>query len=198
MGLAALALACTATNTDEISTTGSSSGTSAVPDTSGASSTGGQTTGSTGAEEPTTGPGGSSGGASGESSGTGASSSGDPGTGETGAAVVRFSDVYEQVILPNSCNSGYCHGDGAGGLEMTDEATSYANLVDVSAVKAACGQSMRVVPGSLEASILWYRVRPAALDGGPACAPKMKPGSMGLTEAEAQLVSDWIVGGALE
>lgn len=198
MGLAALALACTASNKDESTATGSSSGTSAVPDTSGESSTGGQASGSTGAGDPTTG-GGASSGASGESSETGsASSSGDPGTGETGVAEVRFGDIYEQVILANGCNSGYCHGDGAGELEMTDEATTYANLVDVSATKAACGQSVRVVPGSLEASILWYRVRPAALDEGPACAPKMAPGTMGLTEAEAQLVRDWIVGGALE
>jgi len=57
---------------------------------------------------------------------------------------------------------------------------------------------MLVVPGSIEASILWSRVRPASLDPVPACAPKMPQGSMGLSEGEAQLVNDWIAGGALE
>jgi hypothetical protein len=111
---------------------------------------------------------------------------------------VTFTDVFEQVILVRGCNVGYCHGGGIGGLEMTDEATSYANLVDVAAAAPMCGQSQRVVPGSLEESILWYRVRPSELDMGMPCAPKMPEGSMGLTEAEAQVVNDWIVGGALE
>ena len=70
--------------------------------------------------------------------------------------------------------------------------------MEVSATAAVCGQSMRVVPGSIETSILWSRVRPAAQDPVPACASKMPKGSMGLSEAEAQLVNDWISGGALE
>ena len=113
---------------------------------------------------------------------------------------VSFTDVFEQVILPNGCNAGYCHGGGAGGLEMTDEATSYANLVEVKAAVDFCDQTMRVVPGSLDESTLWIRVRPADLDGMTPCATgnKMPKGSMGLTAPEAQLVSDWIVGGALE
>ena len=122
----------------------------------------------------------------------------DPGT--TGVPAVSFTDVFEQVILPNGCNAGYCHGGGAGGLEITDEATSYANLVEVKAAVEFCDQTMRVVPGSLDESSLWIRVRPADLDGLTPCATgnKMPKGSMGLTAPEAQLVSDWIVGGALE
>ena len=89
-------------------------------------------------------------------------------------------------------------GGGAGGLDMTDEATTYANLVEVAATMALCDQSMRVVPGSPDTSILWYRVRPAAMDAGMPCAPKMPQGSMGLADDQAQLVNDWIAGGALE
>ena len=100
--------------------------------------------------------------------------------------------------MPKGCNSGYCHGNGAGGLVMTDEATSYANLVEMAATAMVCGQSMRVVPGSPDESIMWYRVRPAALDAGNPCAPKMPQSSMGLTDDEAKLVDDWIAGGALE
>lgn len=198
MSLAALALACTSSGKDDSAGTGpasSSSNTSAS-----GSSAGTEAGASTSSEDPTTsgsstGGGSSSTGSSAEASSESSSSA--PGT-ETGTAEVSFTAVYEQVLLPNGCTSGYCHGMGAGGLELTDEATSYANLVEVNATAAACGQSMRVVPGSLEASILWYRVRPAALDDVPACVAKMPVGSMGLTEAEGQLVNDWIVGGALE
>lgn len=196
MSLAALALACTSSGKDDSAGTDPASTSSNTP--ASGSSAGTEAEGSSSSENPTT-SGSSTGGSSstGSSAEAGESSSGAPGT-ETGTAEVSFTAVYEQVLLPNGCTSGYCHGMGAGGLEMTDEATSYANLVEVSATAAACGQSMRVVPGSLEASILWYRVRPAALDDVPACAAKMPVGSMGLTEVEAQLVNDWIVGGALE
>lgn len=143
--------------------------------------------------------------------GTDAVTSGDPPTpttsetgesGETGTTgvvpAVTFLEIYEQVILPGGCNAGYCHGGGAGGLEMTDEASTYAALVEMPAAVAMCGQTLRVAPGEPDASVLWYRVRPAALDGGMACAPKMPQGSMGLADEQAQLVKNWISGGALE
>ena len=207
LSIAALVLACTSSGKDDSAGTdpaSTSSNTSAGPaGTSSGSSAGTEADASTSSENPTTGASGTTGSSNTGSSSTGSSaeagesSSGAPGT-ETGSAEVSFTAVYEQVLLPNGCTAGYCHGGGAGGLEMTDEATSYANLVEVNATATVCGQSMRVVPGSLEASILWYRVRPAALDDVPACAAKMPLGSMGLTEAEGQLVNDWIVGGALE
>lgn len=187
LGLA-VTLACTTGPDDGAGSTGTgaSTGPASAADESGATS---PTTG-----DPT------SGGPVTDSAATGASSeTGESGGAGTTGAAVSFTEVYEQVLLANGCNAGYCHGGGAGGLEMTDEATSYANLVEVTATAAACGQSVRVVPGSLEASILWYRVRPAAQDdGGMACAPKMPQGSMGLPDDQAKLVSDWISGGALE
>lgn len=207
---AGVGLACSGAQDDSASETG--------PATTGSATTGSATTGTPPASSSETGVGttqaaattdqedptsaGSTGtssvgetGSSGETPGS--ESSSEPGTTDTGTSVT-FMAIYEQVILPNGCNAGYCHGGGAGGLEMTDEATTYANLVEVAASTPVCGQTLRVSPGSLEESILWYRVRPAALDGADACAPKMPMGSMGLTEAEAQLVDDWISGGALE
>ncbi|MFY0536879.1 hypothetical protein [Nannocystis pusilla] len=83
-------------------------------------------------------------------------------------------------------------------LVMSDQAVAYANLVEVAAAEAACGLSVRVVPGAPEESALWRRVRPAVLDDGDMCAAKMPLGSMGLAEAEAQLVYDWIAAGAPE
>lgn len=178
---AALVLACTPTDDSSSAT---SSGSTAMNGTGGS----GSTTATTGAVDPTTGA---------IDPTTGAAEVGESGS-TTGVGAVSFTDVYEQIIVPKACNSGYCHGGGAGGLEMTDEATTYANLVEVGASTMVCDQSMRVVPGSLEESILWSRVRPAALDGGMPCAPKMPQGSMGLSDSEAKLVSDWISGGALE
>jgi len=204
MFCASLTLACTVTTNDD--TAGTETGTSGMTGMTGTSGTSGPATTSAtagsssaaetgGATEPEPTTAGSA-----EVTGAGESSGGaeEAGTEETGAADVSFTEVYEQIIMPKGCNAGYCHGGGAGGLTMTDEATSYANLVEMVASTPVCGQSMRVTPGSPGESIVWYRVRPAALDDGNPCAPKMPQGSMGLTDAEAQLVDDWISGGALE
>lgn len=124
-------------------------------------------------------------------------------TSETGATTgvdgPSFTEVYEQIILPQGCNAGYCHGGGAGGLMMTDEATSYANLVEVEATAPSCNATLRVAPGAPEESILWYRARPMALDEGMApCAPKMPQGSTGLSDADGELLQAWIAAGALD
>ncbi len=127
------------------------------------------------------------------------SSSSEGTTADTGVEGPSFTDIYEQIILPNGCNAGYCHGGGAGGLLMTDEATSYANLVEVDAAAPMCAVTVRVVPGAPDESVLWYRARPMALDGGmEPCAPKMPEGSTGLSDADGQLLLDWIEGGAPE
>lgn len=185
--------ACSGTGSDESNseTDASATLTSTGPGGTGSTgSTGGATGGTTNVEDPT-----SVGTTSAE-----AGSSSSSGMAETGPVPVEvsFTDVYEQVIMTNGCQAGYCHGGGAGGLEMTDEATSYANMVEVAASSPSCGQTLRVSPGSIDESILWYRVRPSALDAGMPCAPKMPQGSMGLSEEQAQLINDWISGGALE
>ncbi len=120
-------------------------------------------------------------------------------TDETGVEGPSFAEIYEKVIVAQNCNSGYCHGAGAGGLLLTDEATSYASLVGVEANAPMCGSTLLVAPSSPEESVLWYRTRPAALDEGmEPCAPKMPEGSKGLEEAEGGLLLDWIEGGAPE
>lgn len=108
---------------------------------------------------------------------------------------VTFAEVYRRVLEPGGCMSGYCHGGGAGGLMMTDEASAYAALVGVKATDAVCGQTLRVSAGSVDESILWHRVRPKAEDGGKACARKM-PGDDGLAPDEARIVKEWISVGA--
>ena len=82
---------------------------------------------------------------------------------------------------------------------MTDEATSYANLVEMEAAQPTCGAAILVVPGSPDESVLWYRTRPMALDEGmEPCALKMPKGSTGLDEADGELLLAWIAGGAPE
>ena len=138
------------------------------------------------------------------STGSGSTTSASSGESETAVDTtttgdgVSFTEIYEQIIMPQGCNSGYCHGGGAGGLTMTDEATSYANLVEVDAMSMACSAAVRVVPGAPEESVLWLRARPAALDEGMPCASKMPEGSEGLSDADGQLLYDWIAGGALD
>jgi hypothetical protein len=119
-------------------------------------------------------------------------------TTENGAVPPSFAEVYESVFMQRGCLSNYCHGAMATELVMSDAAVAYANLVESAATEASCGVSVRVVPGAPEESVLWRRVRPAALDAGDMCAAKMPLGTMGLEEAEAQLVHDWIAAGAPE
>jgi hypothetical protein len=130
-------------------------------------------------------------------SGDGDGDSGD-GDGDPTEGIAEFAPVHE-LFVAQGCTAGYCHGANAAGLMMTDAATSYANIVDVPATMGVCDLTQRVVPGDPEQSILWMRVRPAALDGGMPCAVKMPNDGTdnGLSEADAQIVYDWIANGAL-
>jgi hypothetical protein len=120
---------------------------------------------------------------------------GDP-TGDGDGDGDEFAAVYD-ILMMQGCTAGYCHGGGQGGLLMTDAATSYANLVGVDATMPVCGLTTRVVPGDPDSSIMWMKARPIAMDMGMPCAEKMPQGSMGLSDADAQVVYDWIAGGAL-
>ena len=176
----------TADLTDGSTAAGPSTGDSSGEPGSGS----GQDTTGTGA--PTSGPGD-------DTTGTDApTSTTTSGATETGVAAPTFAEIYESVLMPNNCLSGYCHDGMAGELVMTDEATAYANLVEVAATEVSCGLDVRVVPGAPEESVLWRRIRPAALDAGDMCAAKMPQGSMGLEDVDAQLVYDWIAAGAPE
>lgn len=115
---------------------------------------------------------------------------------ETGAGS-SFAEVVWPIFEANSCTSPYCHGSAAANLDFGDVEAGYAALVGVAAEVQACDATERVVEGAPEDSVLWLRVRPSALDEGMECAPKMPQGSEGLSEADAQIIEDWIAGGAL-
>lgn len=195
LGLAAV-LACGAPEPSDGASTGGSSTASQTEGSSGpGTSTGGSgtTTGGSTGESSTGAP--TTGGSSGDATTTGTSTGGSTGT---GGAAPSFTEVYESILVPQGCTAGYCHGGMAAGLLMTDEATAYANLVEIAATLPVCGLSVRVIPGLPEESVMWRRVRPSALDMGDMCAGKMPEGSMGLDDPASQLVYDWIAGGALE
>jgi hypothetical protein len=103
--------------------------------------------------------------------------------------------IFDPIFQAKGCTAGYCHGASAGELQLQDVDSIYANLVNQTAAAAACGLTQRVVPGEPENSLLWHRVKPLE-DGEEPCVAKMPKGSDGLTADEAQLVYDWIKGGA--
>lgn len=139
-------------------------------------------------------------GASAEDTGASAEDTGAPDTGgtppeeDTGAPppAVTYAQVWDEVLVPQGCTAGYCHGAQAGGMLLQSAEQSLGEIVGQDATQESCGLTVRVVPGEPEESVLWARVRPEA-DG---CEPKMPMGSSGLSEADAKLVHDWIAGGA--
>jgi hypothetical protein len=103
--------------------------------------------------------------------------------------------IFDPIFQAKGCTAGYCHGASAGELQLQNVDSIHANLVNQTAAAEACGLTQRVVPGEPENSLLWHRVKPLE-DGEEPCVAKMPKGSDGLTADEAQLVYDWIKGGA--
>jgi hypothetical protein len=141
-------------------------------------------------------PSAASGGASGSHAGARGGVDGGP-AGVGGAAgsplpeMISFAQVEAAVFEPAGCTGGYCHGASAGDLSW-----SYAELVGAAATQPGCGLTERVVAGDPEASILWQRVRPLE-EQTESCGAAMPMGGLPpLTEEQAQLVYDWIAGGA--
>jgi hypothetical protein len=106
---------------------------------------------------------------------------------------VSFARIFDEVLVPNGCTGGYCHGGGAGGLWMSSEEVAHRNLTAVRAAGAGCGGVPRVQPGEVESSLLWAKVAP----GVPApCGNKMPPSRGGLSAGSLQLIEAWIRAGA--
>lgn len=118
-------------------------------------------------------------------------------TGTTGTTTptetVGFSEVYDRLIAEGGCSAGYCHGSAVASADLM-----YDFLVDREGSReTTCDATLLVSPGNPDASILWYRVRPASMDDGAPCATKMPSGTeTGLSEGTAMVVHDWILAGA--
>lgn len=120
----------------------------------------------------------------------------DTGTsGEDAGEGPTLGHIFEEVFVATGCTAGYCHGGAVDELLMSNAETTYATVGQPSEF-GHCADQL-VVPGEPENSELWYRIRPAGMNGGKDCeAPKMPRGSDGLSEENAQLVYDWIAAGA--
>lgn len=121
-----------------------------------------------------------------------------------------FTNVYANVIGAR-CTG--CHRPGGGGvntgmLDMSTQATAYANLVGVASAGTAGGASgitcasiamTRVSPGNATGSLLYNKVA-SKLAGTPAACGSPMPlpaTATPLTQAQVDLIAAWIGGGAL-
>lgn len=109
---------------------------------------------------------------------------------------VGFGAVYERVFH-NKENALLCTGchDFLGAELSKDQL--YKRLVSEVAQREPCKGEVRVVPGSLQASLLWKKLAP----GVEVCGSKM-PRSIPLfgpppTEAQLDLLKAWIESGAV-
>jgi hypothetical protein len=100
-----------------------------------------------------------------------------------------------QPVLSAKCTAAGCHGTIAAqeGLQLTDAATSYSNLVGVASHQ--CPTLQRVTPANADASYVIVKFL------GSVSAPcffgsKMPKGLTALTLEEIQAFRDWIANGA--
>jgi hypothetical protein len=120
----------------------------------------------------------------------------DGGAGD-GVAAATFTQVYTTVIATR-CMPCHTTANGIGvmngHLDMTSQATAFANLVNVPAAGVACaGKGTRVVPGMPDSSVLYLKI---SLDDPAPCGAKMPLGLPALPQAEADMIESWIMGGA--
>ena len=113
------------------------------------------------------------------------------GGGATGAPT--FTAIWDEVFVPTGCNSGSCHGGGAGGLSMASKDEAWRDLVNVVSDGPACASTglVRVVPGDPETSLLVDKIanRP------PVCGSAM-PFAGPLDAKQVEQVREWIRRGA--
>jgi hypothetical protein len=114
-----------------------------------------------------------------------------------------FKAIYQEVFVGTGCSGGpYCHGSGnlTGGLDMSDRAKTYMELVGVDAASVALmpankpdckGMGKRVVAGMPDASLLMNKIGQMK----PMCGQPMPPTGM-IDAAKIEQVRTWIMNGA--
>jgi hypothetical protein len=111
-----------------------------------------------------------------------------------------FSEVYT-TIISSRCLPCHSVGTGAtaGMLDMSTEATAYANLVGVKAEgMGGCLTSgiTRVVPGNAQMSLLFEKVESKLAQVNPPCGDPMPDDATTLDQAQVDLIQTWIDDGA--
>lgn len=102
-----------------------------------------------------------------------------------------FAADVNSIFVTRGCTAGSCHGGGAGGLTLSSTpATSYANLVGVSAM--AEPTLLRVEAGDAQNSYLVIKLEGRQSSGG-----RMPLGGGALSTAEIAAIRAWIDAGAV-
>lgn len=114
------------------------------------------------------------------------------GQADTAPAVVpTFADLTTTIFEP-TCSGIGCHLNGGMSAPILDAADSYETLLGF-----AQGADLNyVVPGNLEASYMWHKMRGTHRSVGGSGSP-MPLGST-LSEDQIVLLEEWILGGAPE
>lgn len=111
--------------------------------------------------------------------------------------VVKLSPTFAADIVEifdrRGCTASTCHGggagSGAGGMALSDTATSYASLVNV---VSGCNGLVRVIPSDTVNSYLLMKLRTA-----PECGVPMPLGDEPLDSIDYNNIRNWILQSAL-
>jgi len=126
------------------------------------------------------------------------------GLGGEATAAPTFEEVVQTAFVATGCVTGCHDSKGYGGLSLShtrgqvpDADLAYAALVGAISGSKECKGQPLVVPGAPEQSLLWLKMA-AELDvpGIEVCGASMPKGTKHITEADLDLVEDWILAGA--
>lgn len=113
----------------------------------------------------------------------------DPGGGPGPSPLATYTRVQDEVFTPKCALSG-CHlGPASLAQEGLVLSSAYDNIVRVRANQNP--SIFRVTPGDATNSYLWRKITP----GQPIIGDRM-PQTGSITDAERQLITDWILRGA--
>jgi hypothetical protein len=148
-----------------------------------------------------------SGGAAAGAGAAGASAAGDGAAGTSAGGAPSFTRVWNEVLVAKGCAGEFCHGGAQGGLSFDNQMDAYMNLVGMQAAGPRCGGSgmTRVQPNAPDSSLLLLKMSNAMAPCGDTMPPgvKFEPNCLSMdpsvctTQAELQLVRDWIAAGAM-
>ncbi len=109
---------------------------------------------------------------------------------DTTGAGPTWTEVHDEILMP-SCGLAGCHAaPSANGMELSDAATSYDEVVD--APSFGVPTDVLVAPGDSDASYLIHKLEGAATIAGD----PMPPPFGGQDPTDVQAIRDWIDAGA--
>ena len=109
------------------------------------------------------------------------------------ASPPTFTAIYSD-ILSGSCAQSFCHIGPGVVMQLSDQPTAYAQLVNAPATGPYCaGMGIRVVPGHPETSLMYLKLTAHP----PPCGGSMPGRPPALTTAELQQIEQWIAMGAM-